>query len=188
MYVSTYLKSKFKKFGNGTRIDANVRVINPNVIEIGDYSNVEFGAQLIGGRHLIISNEVIIKSGCILKVGGFKESRIHIEEGTSINENCHLDGVGGIVIGKNVLIAPNCAIISSSHNFKDRKKEIHEQGRNLSTVKIMDDVWLGANSTINPGVTIGKGAVVGSGAVVTKDLPPYSVAVGVPAEVISYRE
>jgi carbonic anhydrase/acetyltransferase-like protein (isoleucine patch superfamily) len=54
-------------------------------------------------------------------------------------------------------------------------------------VKIGSDVWIGANCYIKDGVTIGDGAIIGTGAVVTKDIPPYSIAVGVPAEVIKKR-
>lgn len=52
---------------------------------------------------------------------------------------------------------------------------------------IEDDVWIGANVCINKGVIIGRGAVIGSGAVVTKDIPPYAIAVGVPCRVIGRR-
>ena len=51
-----------------------------------------------------------------------------------------------------------------------------------------DDVWIGTNSVVLPGVTIGKGAVIGAGTVVTKDIPEYAIAVGNPARVIKYRE
>lgn len=53
--------------------------------------------------------------------------------------------------------------------------------------QIGNDVWIGSNSTILGGVKVGDGAVIGAGAVVTKDIPPYAVAVGVPAKVIKYR-
>lgn len=55
------------------------------------------------------------------------------------------------------------------------------------TVTIGHDVWIGANAIINDGVTIGNGVIIGSGAVVTKDIPPYAIAVGVPAKVLRYR-
>ena len=58
---------------------------------------------------------------------------------------------------------------------------------NKKTVIIGNDVWIGLNAVIMDGVTIGDGAVIGSGAIVTKDIPPYGIAVGVPAKVIKYR-
>jgi acetyltransferase-like isoleucine patch superfamily enzyme len=55
-------------------------------------------------------------------------------------------------------------------------------------VVIEDDVWLGYNVIVLPGVTIGKGSVIGAGSVVSKDIPPYSIAIGNPARVIKKRE
>ena len=59
--------------------------------------------------------------------------------------------------------------------------------RNKTPVRIGNDVWIGLNAVVMDGVTIGDGAVIGAGAVVTKDIPPYAIAVGMPARVIKYR-
>ena len=59
--------------------------------------------------------------------------------------------------------------------------------QNTTPVRIGNDVWIGLNAVVMDGVTIGDGAVIGAGAVVTKDIPPYAIAVGVPARVIKYR-
>ena len=72
--------------------------------------------------------------------------------------------------------------------FSDPEMLIHEQGMIGLGIKIEDDVWIGAGAIILDGVTIGRGSVIGAGAVVTKNIPPYSVAVGVPARVIKKRE
>ena len=87
-----------------------------------------------------------------------------------------------VIIGDNVQIASNVSIISAGHETSvlTRQKFV-EFGH---PVYIEDDVWLGANVIVLHGVTIGKGSTVGAGAIVTKDIPPYSVAVGVPARVI----
>ena len=66
-------------------------------------------------------------------------------------------------------------------NFVNERKQIHQK------VTIKNDVWIGANSVIMPGITIGNGSIIGAGAVVTKDVPDYAIAVGVPAKVIKYR-
>ncbi|MBO5765373.1 MAG: acyltransferase, partial [Lentisphaeria bacterium] len=66
-------------------------------------------------------------------------------------------------------------------------KTIHEQGMKPGRITIEDDVWIAGGVHINSGVTIGRGSVIGAGAVVTKDIPPMSVAVGVPAKVIKKR-
>jgi acetyltransferase-like isoleucine patch superfamily enzyme len=62
-----------------------------------------------------------------------------------------------------------------------------DQPTYVAKVIIEDDVWIGANATILPGVRVGKGSVIGAGSVVTNDIPEYSIAVGIPARVISKR-
>jgi maltose O-acetyltransferase len=93
-----------------------------------------------------------------------------------------------VEIGSNVLMGAHCVITSSNHRFGNRNKIIWEQGMAPGKVTIGEDVWLGASVKVMPGVTIGTGAVVGASSVVTKDIPPYGIAVGSPAKVIKYRE
>ena len=71
-----------------------------------------------------------------------------------------------------------------NHNFEDTTKRIDEQGVSTQPVVIGDDVWIGANAVILPGVTIGRHCVVAAGAVVTKDVPDNTVVGGVPAKII----
>ncbi len=66
-------------------------------------------------------------------------------------------------------------------NFVKKRKQTYKE------VIIKNDVWIGANSVIMPGVTIGNGAIIGAGAVVTKDVPDYAIVVGVPAKIVKYR-
>ena len=90
-------------------------------------------------------------------------------------------GHGGISIGKDTLISMHCRILSSDHALPPPGTIIRSVADVLKPTRIGADVWLGAGVTVLGGVTIGDGSVVGAGAVVTKDLPPYSIAVGVPA-------
>ena len=91
------------------------------------------------------------------------------------------------MIGKDTLISMHCRILSSNHTIPDRNCRIRSMPDILLPVTIGEDVWLGAGATVLGGVTVGDGCVVGAGAVVTKDLPPYSVAVGTPAKVVRTR-
>ena len=86
-----------------------------------------------------------------------------------------------------MLIATQCVIISADHIFDNPNELIRKQGEVREKIIIEDDVWLGAQVKVLKGVTIGKGAVVGAGAVVNKDIPPYTIAVGVPARVVKKR-
>jgi acetyltransferase-like isoleucine patch superfamily enzyme len=100
-----------------------------------------------------------------------------------ISINCYLD----VEIGDSALIADNVYISDFDHKFADLEMPIKDQGIVKSRVRIERNVWLGTKVTVSRGVTIGEGAVVGANAVVTRDLPAYSVSVGVPARVIRDR-
>ena len=87
-------------------------------------------------------------------------------------------------IGSHVNLAQGITVTALNHNFDDTEKRIDEQGVSTKPVTIENDVWVGANAVILPGVTIGNHCVVAAGAVVTKDVPPHSLVAGVPAKVI----
>ena len=92
--------------------------------------------------------------------------------------------IGPVIIGSHVNLAQGITITALNHNFDDSEKRIDQQGISTKEVVLEDDIWVGANAVILPGVTIGKHAVVAAGAIVTKDVPPHSLVAGVPAKVI----
>ena len=92
--------------------------------------------------------------------------------------------IGPVIIGNHVNLAQGITVTALNHNFEDSNKRIDEQGVSTSAVIIEDDIWIGANAVILPGVTIGHHSVVAAGAVVTKDVPPHSLVAGVPAKII----
>lgn len=97
-----------------------------------------------------------------------------------VGENVVIRGGGGVVIGNDVLIAAGAAIMSQGHPISPPR-----WGRNISnSIRIGNDVWIGANAVVLPGITIGDGAIVAAGAVVSRDVPSYAVVAGVPARVI----
>lgn len=113
----------------------------------------------------------------------------------SIGKNCHIgercciwagDSNGRIEIGDYVSFAPNIFVTASDYQFK-KGLNFREQPKRDQDVIIGSDVWIGTGVTITAGVTIGDGCIIAAGAVVTKDLPPYSIAGGVPAKVIKER-
>ena len=103
--------------------------------------------------------------------------------GRNVSVNCYLD----VEIGSSVLFADDIYVCDFDHHFDDLSRPIKDQGIAKSRVRIEPDVWLGTKVTVSRGVVIGAGSVIGANAVVTHDLPPYSVAVGVPARVIKDR-
>lgn len=104
--------------------------------------------------------------------------------GDRVRIGLHNTIIGPVRIGNDVGLAQGIVVSGLNHNFKNDPRPIFEQGVNTSLITIEDDVWIGANSTITAGVTIGRHSVIGAGSVVTKDIPPFSEAVGNPARVI----
>lgn len=137
------------------------------------------------GKNFGISSECRIycqdsENGSFLSIG----DNVHLNHGVMINADCG----GGIRIGNDVLIGPNVVIRAADHIFMDANRTISEQGHRTGNIEIGDDVWLGANVVVLPNVSVGKGCVVGAGSVVTKNLPAYTIAVGIPAHPIKSRE
>jgi acetyltransferase-like isoleucine patch superfamily enzyme len=97
-----------------------------------------------------------------------------------IGEYTHIRASGGVTIGSGVLIAAHAVITSREHPTALPRYGVTKD----APVVIEDDVWIGAGAIVLPGVTIGRGAIVGAGAVVTGDVPPFTIAGGVPARQI----
>lgn len=92
--------------------------------------------------------------------------------------------IGPVTISDNVNIGQNVTISGLNHNYEDPGKTISEQGVSTMPIKIENNVWIGANSVVLPGVQIGNHSVIGAGSIITKDIPPYSVVVGNPARIV----
>ena len=96
----------------------------------------------------------------------------------------HNTVIGPVTIGCHVNLAQGITVTALNHNFADSEKRIDEQGVSTTPVVIEDDVWIGANAVVLPGVRVGTHSVIAAGAVVTKDVLPHSIVAGVPAKVI----
>ena len=96
----------------------------------------------------------------------------------------HNTVIGPVTIGSYVNLAQGITVTALNHDFADSEKRIDEQGVSTTPVVIEDDVWIGANAVVLPGVRVGTHSVIAAGAVVTKDVPPHSIVAGVPAKVI----
>lgn len=114
-------------------------------------------------------------------------SRISLGNNVTINRDCALYASYMVAnveirIGNNVALSPHVRIFTASHDYSTLGLD-----DTAASVIIEDYAWIGGGATILPGVIIGEGAVIGAGAVVTKNVPPYSVAIGNPARVIKTR-
>ena len=156
-------------------------------------SNVKIGSGSSIAESVVIQSSdgtVIIGKNCRVRHSAKLYSwlgRIEIGRNCTINQNVVMLGTGGITLGNQVMIAANTMIVANSHRIERTDIPIQDQGYSAKGIQIEDDVWIGANTTILDGVKISRGAVVGAGATVTKDVPPYSIVVGVPAQVKKYR-
>ncbi len=108
----------------------------------------------------------------------------HIEVGKNFfaNYNCMIIDVAKVKIGDNCQMAPNVAIYTAGHPIHPvSRNSMYEYGKEIT---IGDNVWIGGNTVICPGVHIGSNVVIGAGSVVTRDIPDWTVAVGTPCRVI----
>lgn len=113
-------------------------------------------------------------------------NEITIGNNSGIGLNCRV--AGPLSIGDDVMMAPNVTIVTQNHKISDLTVPMRLQTAPKQKVTIKDDVWIGTNVIILPGVTIGKGSVIAGGAVVTKDVEDYAIVGGNPAKVIKYRK
>ena len=147
--------------GRGSKIYWSVRMDTP------PYRKFSLGTKSVIESYCCINNAV----GDVL-IGN--HTRIGI----------HNTIIGPVTIGNHVNLAQCITVTALNHNFIDTTLRIDEQGISTNPVVIGDDVWIGANAVILPGVTIGRHVVIAAGAVVTKDVPDNCVVGGVPAKVL----
>lgn len=169
---------------------------------------IQHGVEITGGSNIEIGNHVaILKNGSIkaqnnskISIGDYVQLKpeVEIEAGenaeinigarTVLNKHIWIHSGSSIKIGQDCLIASYVGIIATNWNYTDISRPINTQGSSSKGIVIEDDCWLGHRVSVLDGVKIGQGSVIGAGAVVTKDIPPYSIAVGVPAKVVASRK
>jgi virginiamycin A acetyltransferase len=142
----------------------------------------------VRGSRIVIEADVTIDAFVKIKSAG-GSGDVVIGRGTVINSGCVLYTGNGISIGRNVLIAANCTLAPTNHEFMDPDKPIREQGFQPSRggIIIGDDVWIGANCVLLDGVVIGSGSGSGAASLLRGALPSGCVAFGVPAIVRAWR-
>lgn len=177
-----------KRFGLGR----HVRIISPDCLEVGDDVTIlDYGyLHCLSVNGVRFGNQVSVERNLWLSCGVTEgnEGAFLIGDCSFIGPNAVIGAGGWIAIGSHVQIGPNVTITAENHRFSGVNQMIDQQGLTHEGITIEDDCWIGGGVSILDGVTLGRGSVVGAGAVVTRSLPSYSVAVGVPARVIRMRE
>jgi acetyltransferase-like isoleucine patch superfamily enzyme len=150
-------------------------VLPPTVRVRGHVRVEKYGGRIEVGERVrfegrTIPVEIVAHRGAVVRIGN----------GTYVNYATSISAHHEVTIGDNCLIGNYVVIMDSDyHDVHDRTR-----GGYAASVVIEDDVWIGIRATILKGVRIGRGSVIGAGAVVTEDIPPGSVAFGVPARVV----
>ena len=172
-------------------IEHNVRLLCPANIRLGAKvyldSQVYLHALPAG---ITIGEGTSLMYGTTFHVFNYRDlphAGIFVGKNCFFGEYTSIRGQGGVHIGDGVYTGTQVNIAAVNHVFTDPDLYIKDQGITAEGITIEDDVWLGSSVTVVDGITIGKGSIVGAGAVVTKSLPPYSIAVGVPAKVVKDR-
>lgn len=112
---------------------------------------------------------------------------LSIGNNSGVGIDCEL--WGNVSVGQNVMMGPEVIVYTQNHASDRTDIPMGQQGHQTEKpVVIGDDVWLGRRVMVLPGVHIGNGCIVGAGAVVTRDIPDYAVAGGVPAKVLKFRK
>lgn len=180
----------FKKVGRNVIFGKSVTIRHPGKISLGnncvldDYAVLDAKGESNSG--ISIGDNVIIGRNTSISC---KNGDISIGDNSNIATNCFIQSAQKVEIGKNVLFAAYCYVIGGGDHAYDRTDiPIMSQGQIVRGITIADDCWLGAAVLVQDGVHISNGSIIGSGAVVTKNLPSYAIAAGVPAKVIGSRE
>lgn len=153
---------------------------------------IRFPFDVRGRKFISIKKGFTTGVGCRLEAYPINSDNVlFIEENVQINDYVHITAMEKVTIGKNVLMASRIYISDCSHGSysgdnNDSNPKISPSKRALfsSPVIIKDNVWLGESVSVLPGVTIGEGTIVGANSVVTKSLPDFVIAVGIPAKPI----
>lgn len=181
-----YLRFKYDCY-----ISPRAHIFNPGSLELarGSYIYKDSFINIYANSDLPVT--LSIGEGTIIAPYAFLDpqtGRISIGRNCSVNTMCRLYGRGNLTIGNDTRIGTGCALLPMNHIYEDPDTLIRLQGETHEGIEIGNDVWLGADVKVLDGVTIGDGSVIGAGSVVTHSIPPFSVAVGVPARVVKRRD
>ena len=162
------MKYNFKKEGKNVKIFDYVKIVKPEVIEIGDFSEIDDFSFIYGGKGI--------------KIGRY----VHISRFVSII------GGGELFLGDYSVLADGARILTGTDTYHGGARmstclPLEQRNVEVSFVKIEKDAFVGTNSVIHPGVTIEEGAIIGSNSLVLKNVKPWTINVGSPCKIIGYR-
>jgi len=157
------------RLGPGARIYGGARIFST-----GGGARIEIGPHLRLLRFAVVNT---VLPGARVSIGRW----VHIGESSMVTAGQSVE------IGDDVVIGPQTIIVDADHGCEGLQPPIRVQGLVTRPIRIGEGVWVGGHVNVLKGVTIGRGAIIGAGSTVTRDIPPYAIAVGIPARVIRYR-
>lgn len=155
----------------GAKIGKNAVIRSNSII----YSNVKIGNNLRTGHNVLIREKTTIGDDVLIGTNVVIEGDTEIGNNVSIQSNAYIPT--NTIIEDHVFLGPSVVLTNDKYPIRDNSK--------LVGPRIRRGASIGANATILPGIDIGEGAIIGSGSVVTKNVPPWKLAIGVPAKIIS---
>lgn len=169
---AAYYRRRFKKMGRSTLIGKGVSFLHPEDISIGCHNNIQKGCVIESWHFPKLKNKGEITIGNMCDIG----------------EYSHITAINKITIGDHLLTGRFVLITDNTHGLTDNSEldlpPVLRTVISKGPVVIGKNVWLADKVSVMPGVTIGDGAIIAANAVVTHDIPPYSLAAGVPARII----
>ena len=189
------LRKHFYKYllgfvGKGVVFGKSITIRHPHKIYIDDNVVIDDYAVLdakgTSNKGITIGHDVMIGRNTVISC---KNGNIDIGDNTNIAMNCFIQSAKEVTIGKNVLFAAYCYVIGGGNHEMERTDiPVIAQGQTVTGVTIDDNCWIGAGVNILDGAVIERDSVIGAGAVVVKQVPEFSVAVGIPSKVIKNRK
>jgi acetyltransferase-like isoleucine patch superfamily enzyme len=170
---------KSLRFARGVLRGARRRLFGPTRCwTVAKTAILDSRQRIAFGDNVEIADYVVIRAGAGVTIGN----------NVTINPFTVIFGGSGVHIGDDVMIAPHVTMAAGNHNYLSTEEPMRLAGDiSRGPIRIEDGAWIGAGVILTDGVTVGRGAVVGAGAVVTRDVPPFAIAVGVPCRVVAWR-
>ncbi|MBE6578125.1 MAG: acyltransferase [Ruminococcaceae bacterium] len=163
--------------------------------KLGKACELRFGTRFIGGKYISLDDNVVLSTGAVFAVYPTFEGKdnpvktdadggIILRKGVSANRNLTIYCASRVEIDEDVMMGSGILITDNDHGIDPTAPNYRNQPLTTKPVKIGKGCWIGERATVLSGVEIGEHSIVAAGAVVTKSIPPYSIAAGVPARVI----
>ena len=174
--------------GRDCSIAPTVTIISPDKLTLGSRVRIEGAVRIDASseRGIILDDDVTIQWGVVLSARG-DQGHIHLGPGSALGAQSQVHGQAAVYVATHALIAPGVLITTQRDGSDDACTPIYLQEAKAGPIRIGDEASLGAGALVLGGVEIGAGAVIEPGAVVTADVPPFTVAAGVPARVVRSR-